>query len=211
MNIKKAYSQWSVLYDTNDNKTRDLEAFALQKSIGHLCFEQCLEMACGTGKNTLWLQSIAKEITAVDFTSEMLAIAKEKIKSPSVRFIQTDINESWDFADKKFDLITFSLVLEHIENLDAVFQKTSAALKEDAYVYIGELHPFKQYTGSKARFETSEGLTELDCFDHHISDFTQLAKKHGLSIVDLNEHFDDEDKNNVPRILTLLLKKDVIT
>jgi len=207
MEVQKAYSQWSALYDSNDNKTRDLEAWAIQKTIGHLKFEQCLEMACGTGKNTVWLLNVVKEITAVDLTPEMLEIAKKKIKSASVRFIQADMNEAWSFTNKKFDLVTFSLVLEHIEDLEAVFEKTNAVLKPGAYVYIGELHPFKQYTGSRARFETAEGLTVVDCYNHHISDFTQLAKKHGLSIVDLNEYFDENNKSNLPRILTILLRK----
>jgi hypothetical protein len=36
MNVKKAYNKWAEQYDTNNNKTRDLEAMALRKNlIGH--------------------------------------------------------------------------------------------------------------------------------------------------------------------------------
>jgi 2-polyprenyl-3-methyl-5-hydroxy-6-metoxy-1,4-benzoquinol methylase len=57
---------------------------------------------------------------------------------------------------KKIDLATFSLVLEHIENLDNIFTKLSKVLNSNSTVFIGELHPFKQYGGTKARFETNE-------------------------------------------------------
>src|SRR5690606_10346613 len=114
-------------------------------------------IGCGTGKNTEWLLTKAKQITAVDLSEEMLAKAHKKITSEKVRFIQADITKAWTFADsQEFDLVTFSLVLEHIENLDEVFEKLAKVTNPNSFVYIGELHPFKQYTGTKARFETDE-------------------------------------------------------
>jgi 2-polyprenyl-3-methyl-5-hydroxy-6-metoxy-1,4-benzoquinol methylase len=121
---------------------------------------------------------------------------------------QADINNEWSFAAKQqFDLATFSLVLEHIENLDTIFEKLSHFVTENGYVYIGELHPFKQYMGTKARFETETGFEIVTCFNHNISDFTNSAKIYGFEIVALDEFFDNNDRTNIPRILTLLLKK----
>ncbi len=206
MNVQKAYDDWSAQYDTNLNKTRDMEALALQETLADIEFETCLEIGCGTGKNTAWLLTKAKTIKAVDLSNEMLAKAKEKITSAKVNFIQADILQDWDFANTKYDLTTFSLVLEHIENLEPVFEKVSNLIADGGHVYIGELHPFKQYTGTKARFNTDEGEQVVSCFNHHISDFTQAAKKYGFTIVHINEYFDEEDRNTIPRILSLLLK-----
>ncbi|MBK8521360.1 MAG: class I SAM-dependent methyltransferase [Ferruginibacter sp.] len=206
MNVQKAYDDWSVQYDTNLNKTRDLEALALQETLAGITFESCLEIGCGTGKNTGWLLTKAKTITAVDLSTEMLAKAKEKINSNKVNFIQADILQEWDFAHTKYDLATFSLVLEHIENLEPVFDKVSKLIVEGGHVYIGELHPFKQYAGSKARFTTEEGEQVVTCFLHHLSDFTQAAKKYGFTIVHINEYFDEENCNTIPRILSILFK-----
>ena len=61
------------------------------------------------------------------------------------------------------------------------------------YVYIGELHPYKQYSGTKARFETEEGLQVLECFNHNISDYVHAAKKSGLDISHLDEFFDEDN------------------
>jgi ubiquinone/menaquinone biosynthesis C-methylase UbiE len=206
--IRKAYDIWANQYDLNDNKTRDLEAISLRNTLDKIKFDSCLEIGCGTGKNTEWLLTRVKQLTAVDFSLEMLAKAKEKINAPNVEFLQADITSDWVFINKQYHLLVFSLVLEHIENLNDIFNKAAAVLVNDGYIYIGELHPFKQYTGSKARFDTADGQQVLTCFNHNISDFTQAAKSNGFKIIDIAEYFDDNNINNIPRILTLLLKKE---
>jgi ubiquinone/menaquinone biosynthesis C-methylase UbiE len=207
MDIRQAYDIWSEQYDTDNNKTRDLEAQALKTILGDIHFDTCLEIGCGTGKNTKWFITKAKKITAVDLSSEMLAKAKERVNSDRIQFQQADITKNWTFINGKYDLVSFSLVLEHIENLENIFSEVSKVMVSGGHVYIGELHPFKQYSGSKARFETEAGEQILTCFNHNISDFIQSAKKHGLEIVDINEFFDDNNRASLPRILTLLLKK----
>jgi 2-polyprenyl-3-methyl-5-hydroxy-6-metoxy-1,4-benzoquinol methylase len=207
MDTKQAYNVWASQYDTNENKTRDLEKQALRENLSPLSFDNILEIGCGTGKNTAWLITRAKMLTAVDFSDEMLAKAREKITSQHVNFRQADINNDWTFGHGLYDLITFSLVLEHIANLDHVFAQAAASLKTGGHVYIGELHPFKQYSGSKARFDTENGLQVVECFTHNISEFVHAAKKYGFSLLDINEYFDDNLHNSIPRVLTILLKK----
>ena len=207
MNIKEAYKEWSEQYDTNENKTRDLEAVALRSVLSSIHFDKVLEFGCGTGKNTVWFEQNAKEILSADFSEAMIAKAAEKIKSLKVQFAVTDINEPWDFSKEKFDLVSFSLVLEHIQNIEAVFNKINQVTESGAFVYIGELHPFKQYAGSKARYTTPEGEQIVTCYTHNVSDFITAANKYNFSLMDLEEWFDDNDRSQIPRILTLLFKK----
>jgi 2-polyprenyl-3-methyl-5-hydroxy-6-metoxy-1,4-benzoquinol methylase len=207
MDIEQAYNSWAGQYDTNVNKTRDLEAVALRETFGSRNFDKCLEIGCGTGKNTQWLSTKAKHVTAVDLSEEMLIKAKEKIHCENVQFLQFDIKKEFNFSELKFDMVVISLVLEHIENLNEILRKVSQVVVPNAMVYIGELHPFKQYSGTKARFETKEGRHTLTCYTHHVSDFTNSALQNGFEILSLNEYFDDFDKTNVPRILTLVFRK----
>ena len=207
MNTQQAYNLWATQYDSNDNKTRDLEGLALQTTLANIPFVNCLEIGCGTGKNTEWLITKAKQITSVDLSEKMLARAKEKIISERVEFIQADINSKWTFGNKLYDLATFSLVLEHISNLEHIFSEVSNLIVSGGHIYIGELHPYKQYSGTKARFEIENRIQVVECFNHHISDFIQSAKKNGFALVDLNEYFDNNDRNEIPRILTIVLKK----
>lgn len=206
-NIQAAYDRWAEFYDSNKNKTRDTEAIALREMLSGHYFDKCLEIGCGTGKNTLFLAEIAKNVTAVDFSDEMLAKAQLKILSNNVTFKKADINESWHFIDGIYDLVTFSLVLEHIENLNTIFKKVETVTTQGSVVYIGELHPFKQYTGTKARFETGTGIETLTCFDHNISDFHTAASAYGFALEALSEYVDDDAATPIPRILSMTFIK----
>ena len=204
-NVSSAYNQWAEIYDSNKNRTRDLEAISLRTLLAGRRFSNCLEIGCGTGKNTEWLLTIAEQITAVDLSEGMLGKASEKINAPQVAFLQADITQDWQFTNGPYDLATFSLVLEHIENLHQIFAKLKAVMQPNGIVYVGELHPFKQYTGTKARFDTAEGQQVVTCFNHHIGEFYAAAKAQGFELVELKEWF-DEDNRDMPRILSLLFR-----
>jgi ubiquinone/menaquinone biosynthesis C-methylase UbiE len=204
MNVKEAYDNWASQYDKDFNKTRDLEAISLRESLKDIHVDRCLEIGCGTGKNTSWLAEHAEHVTAVDFSEEMLAVAREKIKAGNVEFVRADITNEWSFATKPYDLVTFSLILEHISNIENIFRVLRTVVKINGLVYIGELHPFKQYSGSKARFENAEGLHVLPCFNHHISDFTGSAVRNGFHITEIREYFDEAEKHSIPRVLSLI-------
>lgn len=206
MNNRQAYNSWSATYDAVENKTRDIEATALRESVKAAEPLDILEIGCGTGKNSVWLLSKAKRLVGADFSDKMLDRAKRKITDHRAEFRQVDLREKWSFDENQFDLITCSLVLEHIEDLDFVFAEASRVLRPDGLFYIGELHPFKQYLGSKARFETESGVFALECFVHHVSDFLGDAKKNNFELVELKEWFDDENKSAVPRLLTMIFK-----
>jgi 2-polyprenyl-3-methyl-5-hydroxy-6-metoxy-1,4-benzoquinol methylase len=206
MSVQLAYQFWSEIYDSNENKTRDLEGVCMRAILQEISFSNCLEIGCGTGKNTVWLETKAQHVTAVDLTPAMIEKAKQKVQTKKVTFEIADINQDWNFAKEKYDLVTFSLVLEHIENLIPIFEKLSNCIKPNGYVYIGELHPFKQYAGSKARFDNGSGEEVVECYNHHISDSINAASKYGFELKLLNEHFDDNDKTTIPRILTLLFQ-----
>lgn len=207
MPIQEAYNQWSAIYDSNENKTRDLEAFALRKLLSDLNCANILEIGCGTGKNTEWLISRCEMLVAVDFSEKMLQKAKEKSTLQQVNFIQADITKNWSFINQTFHLITASLVLEHIENLQHIFQQAYEKLEPNGFFYIGELHPFKQYQGSKARFESENGLQIVECFTHHISEFITIAMQNNFSVHQIEEFFDDKSQNKAPRILSILFNK----
>ncbi|HEV7332670.1 MAG TPA: class I SAM-dependent methyltransferase [Flavisolibacter sp.] len=207
MSIQQHYNQWSDTYDEVENKTRDLEKRAGQTVLARLSFASVLELGCGTGKNTGWLSERAKQHFAVDLSEGMLEKAREKVMSQHVQFQQADITKPWNFIAADVDLITCSLILEHIEDLRFVFYEAAKVLKTGGHFYICELHPYKQYTGSKARFETENGTQVLECFVHHVSDYTNAALENGFAIDVVEEWFDEDDRSNPPRLLSFLFRK----
>lgn len=209
-NVQSVYNQWARSYDEIENKTRDLDKTAAQAMLAAIIPTNALvlELGCGTGKNTAWLARNAQHITAVDFSEEMLNRAKEKYAASNLDFLQADITRQWPFDDGSFDLVTCNLILEHIEDLDFVFFEAMRVLKPDGYFFISELHPFKQYEGSKARFEKNNELISPDCYTHHISDFFSSGLKSGFKCRELKEWFDNEDRAKVPRLISFLFEKE---
>ncbi len=79
MDTQEAYNSWAFQYDTNENKTRDLEAIALRNELNDLSFEKVLEVGCGTGKNTARFISNNKKVIGVDLSPEMLKKQGQKL------------------------------------------------------------------------------------------------------------------------------------
>lgn len=207
MNISDAYNEWSAQYDTNVNKTRDLEKLAAQTLLQNLDYSQVLELGCGTGKNTQWLAEQAQSLMAFDFSEGMMALAKKKITATHVQFVQADLNQTWPAPDHTFDLVTCSLVLEHIDNLTHIFQEAHRVLQPKGSFYLCELHPFKQYGGTKARFERGDKTIELPVFIHHVSDYVQAALRSSFQLSDIREWFDAPDRKDVPRLISFRFQK----
>jgi ubiquinone/menaquinone biosynthesis C-methylase UbiE len=206
MNNQQAYNTWAGNYDTVVNRTRDVEAHALRTTLGGISFSRVLEIGCGTGKNTEWFAESALEVTCLDFSEEMLQQAKQKINAVQVHFQQADIREPWQVPHSHFDLVSTSLVLEHIEDIHFLFAQAAKALQPGGHFYFGELHPFRQYDGRKARFDTENGVFELECFTHHASDYFAAGLQNGFDCIALNEWFDNDDRTLMPRILSMVFR-----
>jgi len=207
MNIEQAYNNWAGQYDTNQNKTRDLDAQTTILTLDKFEFSKVIELGCGTGKNTSYLLKKADKIIGLDFSQNMLDKAKEKIQDDRVEFQKADLNKEWKIEDSFADLITCSLVLEHIKNLEFVFNQANKKLKPGGLFYVSELHPFKQYSGSKAKFENEKGIQKLETYVHHISEYLTAAKNHGFELVEFKEWFDDQNKHDIPRLIGIVWKK----
>ena len=160
------YDNWAPNYDNNINPTRDLDKLATKQSLFNLNFSNVLELGCGSGKNTEWLITKADKLVGLDFSEGMLNLARYKISSENVTFINTNLNEKWPVDNNAFDLATINLTLEHIENLDHIFNSVMMKLTKSGKCFVCELHPKKQLSESKARFEEKGIEVVLDAVSY---------------------------------------------
>ena len=207
MDIQNAYDEWSGIYDTNENLTRDLDSNVTRSLLADLRVDSILELGCGTGKNTVFLAEIGKHVHALDYSQGMIEKAKQKVKAENVRFEMADLTKRWHCADGDYDLIVCCLVLEHIEDLSHIFSEAARTLKPDGRFLINELHPFKQYKGTKARFERDNNTIEVDAYVHHISEFTHAAEESGVKLEQFNEYWHDQDQGKPPRLVSFVFVK----
>lgn len=207
MSIQAAYDNWSATYDADENLTRDLDQTVTRETLMGLRCKSVVEIGCGTGKNTLLLSQIALKVCAIDFSAQMIEKAKEKVRSTNVVFITEDITKQWTCDNESADLVTCNLVLEHIEDLSLIFSEASRVLVKGGYFFICELHPFKQYQGTKANFQRQQESIEIPAFVHHLSDFFNTAKVHDFQLEDFKEWWHEQDKNKPPRLVSILFRK----
>jgi malonyl-CoA O-methyltransferase len=204
MGIQDAYNEWSEIYDSNENLTRDLDQTVTRDTLANRKFESILEIGCGTGKNTAFLVQIGTSVHALDFSQGMIEKAREKVQAGNVRFSMADLTKQWPCEDGTHDLIVCNLVLEHIRDLDHIFAEAARTLRPSGIFFINELHPFKQYQGTKARFEQGEKIVEVDAFTHHISEFLNSATTNSLKLKKLNEYWHEADQNKPPRLISFI-------
>jgi len=72
--------------------------------------DRVLDVCTGTGDAALEFAKRCKDVTGVDLSTRMLAVAQKKDGEGRVRFLQMDA-ANLDFDDKEFDISTISMAL----------------------------------------------------------------------------------------------------
>lgn len=207
MNTQEAYSHWSSTYDHDRNLTRDLDQTVTKSILANLRYKSVLEIGCGTGKNTALLAEIAETVWAFDFSVGMLEKARQKVPAGNVSFVVTDLTREWPCKQRTVDLIACNLVLEHVRDLSFIFAEAFRVLVKGGRFFVCELHPFRQYQGTKAHFRRDEQTTVIEAFVHHLSDFTTAAADNELSLVSMKEWWHEEDQDKPPRLVSFMFEK----
>ena len=207
MRVQEAYNHWSATYDTDQNRNRDLDQLVTRQTLANSRCRSVLEIGCGTGKNTLLLAEIGERVLAMDISDGMLKRAKTKLDCDNLFFLAADLTRQWPCADQSINLVVCNLVLEHIENLPHIFSEACRCLVEGGRFFICELHPFRQYQGTKARFQRDKNRIEIQAFVHHISDFLDSAEDYGLKLKKFREWWHQDDQGKPPRLASFLFEK----
>jgi malonyl-CoA O-methyltransferase len=207
MDIEQAYTDWSATYDQDRNLTRDLDEFVTRETLANLRCNSILEIGCGTGKNTALLAQISRNVLAMDFSAGMIEKARQKISLENVTFAVADLTQPWPVENQAFDLVACNLVLEHISDLSFVFAQAFRVLGLGGRFFVSELHPFRQYQGTRANFQRGGESTHIPAFVHHISNFINAGAANSLELAQLKEWWHEEDQEKPPRLVSFMFEK----
>ncbi|MCM3874452.1 MAG: class I SAM-dependent methyltransferase [Pyrinomonadaceae bacterium] len=211
MNINNAYNEWSTTYDSDRNLTRDLDQVVTTESLANRRYNTILEVGCGTGKNTLLLTRLGERVCALDLSVGMLEQARRKTRSERLVLAVADLTKPWPCKTESVDLIVCNLVLEHVRDLSLIFSEAQRTLVAGGQFFISELHPYRQYQGTKANFQRGPETIEIPAFVHHLSDFTKGAKESGFSVHSFREWWHEADQNKPPRLVSFMFEKAGLT
>lgn len=208
---QSAYAKWAESYDTNENRTRDLDAVVLREHEMDIAGRDVLEIGCGTGKNTEWLAQHASTVVGLDLSPEMLARARTRVTNPHVTFIEHDIQGTWPVANESVNAVVGNLVLEHVSNIRIIFHEAQRVLRPNGTLFLCELHPFRQRLGSQAQFTDNKSGDRLkvEAYVHDISEYVNSGIEAGLQLVRIGEWSDEPDRSSgaPPRLLSVLFNR----
>ena len=207
---REAYQDWADIYDSNENRTRDLDALIVQSMDWPLDGARVIEFGAGTGKNTAYLAERAGRVLALDLSSAMLDKARARIQADHVRFAEHDVTTPWPAEEASADLVIGNLVLEHIAVMEPVFAEAARVLVPGGTLFICELHPDRQARGSQAQFEQDGKKRLVEAYHHTLSDYVRAAEAAGLALSGINEAIEagaEVSETTPPRLLALTFTK----
>ena len=177
--VREAYDLWAESYDSMSNVTRDLDALLLRQDLDCEELGQVLELGCGTGKNTRWLQERGT-VLGLDFSEPMMDVCRRV--APMATLKQADIRQPWPVDDDCFDGVVVSLVLEHVEDLEHIAAESARVLRKGGWVRISELHPCQQARGKSAHFYRDSQRIEPEVFLHTRREFAGAFECSGFAL-----------------------------
>lgn len=124
-------------------------------------YGRILEIACGTGWWTQQLAEGAKEVTALDSSSEMLERCRARVETAGlgaerVRYVLGDL---WEWAPgRRYDEVFFGFWLSHVpeERFDAFWALVDAALAPGGRVFFVDSASDEGSSGASGEGETAE-------------------------------------------------------
>jgi ubiquinone/menaquinone biosynthesis C-methylase UbiE len=139
------FKDWANDYDNTLGKVKRHHAmldFVVTLS-GIRKNDQLLDIGCGTGLLSLkFLQKADCRITAIDSSSQMLAIFQDKIEkcdlSGKIHCLRKSA-EDMNFKMSQFDVIAATVALHHVKSKESVIVKAFKFLKDGGRFIIGEI------------------------------------------------------------------------
>jgi ubiquinone/menaquinone biosynthesis C-methylase UbiE len=191
---REGYDRWAATYDTMGNWLLELEEPEVDRALGDVEGLDVLDVGAGTGRHAIRIAGGGARVTALDFSAEMLAKAREKPGADRVRWLEHDVVRPLPFAAKSFDRVLSALVLEHIPvgELASFFGDLGRVARDDGVIVVTAMHPAMFLKGVSANFRDDSGEVRPRSYVATLSDYVMGAIQAGLVIVSLAEHSVDE-------------------
>lgn len=141
--MKSMFNDIAKDYDFLNN----LMTFYLQKSIKKEATKNLkpnhsniLDICTGTGDIAIILAQKypSAKITALDFSTEMLKLAKQKTQNPNINFIEGNAMDMV-FQDNSFDLCTISFGLRNLPDINSALKEIHRVLNKNGEILIIDL------------------------------------------------------------------------
>ena len=193
--VRDGYDRWAPVYDHDANPLPALEEPHVHAALPDVRGLDVVDLGCGTGRHAAWLAAAGARVTAVDFSSGMLACARRKVDPAAVRFVVHDLHDRLPVGKASFDAAVSGLVLEHLRDLPAFFRETRRVLRPGGRAVVSAMHPAMFLRDSRARFTDpdSGAIVAPGSVHYRFGEVVMAAAGAGLGPEHIGEHAPDAE------------------
>jgi len=143
-----------------------------------------LDLGCGSGRLCLYASKYAKHVTGIDYIDSAIDFSNKFAKMCKIKNVDFHVADLDYFSKKKFDVITMSEVLQHVDKPLQTFKKCNKLLNKNGY-FIVSIPSFNNFRGNiwmtlQSLFGLPMSLT--DTYQLSYTDMNEMAQKSGFKL-----------------------------
>lgn len=199
--------------DSGDKNRRLNSDPVLWSFLGDVRGRRVLDAGCGTGYLSRQLHERGANVIGIDFSEEMIRIAREK--APGIGFRVGSCSSVHEMLDRPVDVVVSNYVLMDTPDLKGTIESFFRALRADGEAVVVFSHPC--FPAGRARFEKGtieyrwehsyfEPTRNVDppwahftsdfiWFHRPLSDYWKAFRSAGFSVIDFEEPRISEDRH----------------
>ena len=184
LDVASGYAAWAPSYDSMSNSLIRAEEPLVQSATRDLPIGTALDAACGTGRHAAWLSAAGHRTIGLDATSEMLAIARQRV--PGAEFKLGDFT-SLPFDDDAFDFAICALALTHLNDPIPAIRELARVVRPGGRIVLTDAHPTFVMMQGQAMFPSGKGLAFVRNYPHLHGTYLRAFQSVGLAVRDCLE------------------------
>lgn len=184
--VDEGYEAWAPNYD-GPNPAVDVSRAVIAGMLADAPRGTALDAACGTGSQTEQLLSHGYEVIGVDASQAMLDVARTKLPAADFRL---GLFDALPLEDESVDVVTSSLALTHVIDLDPAIAEMARVLRPGGHVLLADIHPIAVTFGGAAIFPSDEEgfhFPYVRNLVHHVGEYVIAARRAGLDVAECHE------------------------
>lgn len=167
------------------------------------CKSKILDLGCGMGHYSNYISKKGFEVTGIDFSEEMIALARND--NSKIEYLIHDICDLDIIKDRKYDGIVLAYVLQHLskKEVEKLFCDIKEYIESDAKLIIF----LREGNSILEELEPIDTKFKYIINEYSKDEIKQILSKNNFEIVKLKEKEYIEDPNSLsPHTLVIIAK-----
>ena len=155
------FEGYKKIREREANANTLFEIPALFSLLPDLTGMKILDLGCGFGEHCKeFVNKGAKEVTGIDISEKMLAVAREENSDPKITYINMAM-EDLGKLDGLYDIVISSLAMHYIEDFRGVLKNINRLLVPGGYFIYSQEHPLNTSHSGDNRWTKDENGNKL--------------------------------------------------